>query len=112
MKTVPPDVSVASILMSMAGGNAPNAEHSEYADSCSGNQSSTTMEKLKLEASAAVCDDEELAVINELLQKDRSACTQHELETIRRERNRLHAKKTRLRKKKILAEMEYVCIFI
>ena len=48
-----------------------------------------------------------------ILQKDRSSCTAQELEIIRRERNRIHAKKTRLRKKKILNQMEgvsFVCI--
>lgn len=42
----------------------------------------------------------------ELLNKDKSQCTPEELELIRRERNRYHAKRTRLRKKRIAAEAE------
>jgi len=44
----------------------------------------------------------------QLNEKDRSKFTKAELGQIRRERNRLHAKKTRLKKKKMLAEMELV----
>lgn len=55
-------------------------------------------------------EDEDLAgealETKSLLLKDRSACTAQELEMIRRERNRIHAKKTRLRKKKVLGQME------
>jgi hypothetical protein len=40
--------------------------------------------------------------------KDRSSCTAEELDLLRRERNRMHAKKTRLRKKKMFTEMEQV----
>jgi hypothetical protein len=42
------------------------------------------------------------------LPKDRSLCSAFDLEKLRRERNRMHAKKTRLRKKKMLAEMERI----
>lgn len=40
------------------------------------------------------------------LPRERSLCSATELEKLRRERNRLHAKKTRLRKKKMLSELE------
>mmetsp|Transcript_24187 Transcript_24187/g.33084 ORF Transcript_24187/g.33084 Transcript_24187/m.33084 type:complete len:444 (-) Transcript_24187:715-2046(-) len=42
----------------------------------------------------------------ELLQKDRSQCTQQELDQIRRERNRMHAKRTRVRKKVQMEEIQ------
>lgn len=41
-----------------------------------------------------------------LLGKDRSACTTAELDQIRRERNRMHAKRTRDRKRIFMEEME------
>lgn len=41
-----------------------------------------------------------------LLGKDRSACTSAELDQIRRERNRMHAKRTRDRKRIFMEEME------
>jgi len=42
----------------------------------------------------------------DLLAKDRSKCTSTELDKIRRERNRMHAKRTRERKKRFMDEME------
>ena len=42
----------------------------------------------------------------ELMRKDRSKCTQLELEQIRRERNRMHAKRTRVRKKVQMEELQ------
>ena len=42
----------------------------------------------------------------ELMRKDRSQCTQLELEQIRRERNRMHAKRTRVRKKVQMEELQ------
>lgn len=42
----------------------------------------------------------------ELLRKDRSQCTQQELDQIRRERNRMHAKRTRVRKKVQMEEIQ------
>eukprot|EP00567_Pseudictyota_dubia_P003487 CAMPEP_0197437280 /NCGR_PEP_ID=MMETSP1175-20131217/4549_1 /TAXON_ID=1003142 /ORGANISM="Triceratium dubium, Strain CCMP147" /LENGTH=385 /DNA_ID=CAMNT_0042966761 /DNA_START=287 /DNA_END=1444 /DNA_ORIENTATION=- len=42
----------------------------------------------------------------ELLSKDRSKCTPAELDRIRRERNRMHAKRTRDRKRIFMEEME------
>lgn len=44
----------------------------------------------------------------ELLAKDRSTCTPAELDKIRRERNRMHAKRTRDRKKRFTEEMESI----
>ncbi len=42
----------------------------------------------------------------EPIRKDRSECTQQELERIRRERNRMHAKRTRVRKKAQMEELQ------
>jgi len=44
----------------------------------------------------------------ELLGKDRSKCTPAELDQIRRERNRMHAKRTRDRKRLFMEEMEEI----
>mmetsp|Transcript_28186 Transcript_28186/g.38765 ORF Transcript_28186/g.38765 Transcript_28186/m.38765 type:complete len:576 (-) Transcript_28186:130-1857(-) len=74
-----------------------------------------TIEKLRLQVSALLNVDEELDVnhmspnnANVCTEKDRSKFSKSELSQIRRERNRLHAKKTRLKKKKMLAEMELI----
>merc|ERR1719148_257481 len=45
----------------------------------------------------------------ELLGKDRSQCTPAELDQIRRERNRMHAKRTRDRKRLFMEEMAGIC---
>lgn len=45
----------------------------------------------------------------ELLGKDRSKCTPEELDRIRRERNRMHAKRTRDRKRLFVEEMADMC---
>jgi hypothetical protein len=44
----------------------------------------------------------------ELLGKDRTACSPEELDKIRKERNRMHAKRTRDRKRKQVEEMEKI----
>jgi len=66
---------------------------------------------LKVQVSALLGDNDYLDVDHELLMKDKSTCSTLELEMIRRERNRMHAKKTRLRKKKMIQEMEAVRVF-
>lgn len=45
----------------------------------------------------------------ELLGRDRSKCTPEELDRIRRERNRMHAKRTRDRKRLFMEEMGEMC---
>ncbi len=50
--------------------------------------------------------DEEDGIDYALLGKDRSVCTPAELDKIRRERNRMHAKRTRDRKRIFMEEME------
>jgi uncharacterized membrane protein YgaE (UPF0421/DUF939 family) len=72
------------------------------------NFAADAIERIRTQISATLSDDEELELSSEFHTKDKSQCSTQELETIRRERNRMHAKKTRLRKKKMLTEMEAV----
>ena len=51
-------------------------------------------------------NSEEDGIDYELLGKDRAACSPAELDKIRRERNRMHAKRTRDRKRIFMEEME------
>ena len=83
-------------------------ESNNYDDESSKNFASDTIERLKSQISATLSDDEELEMNQDILMRDKSTCSTFELEMIRRERNRMHAKKTRLRKKKMLSEMEAV----
>lgn len=60
----------------------------------------------------AIVSKEELpddGIDYELLGKDRSKCTPAELDQIRRERNRMHAKRTRDRKRLFMEEMAEMC---
>ena len=57
---------------------------------------------------SALLSDDEMDLDKDLLMKDKANCTSSELESIRRERNRMHAKKTRMRKKRMIQEMEAV----
>eukprot|EP01035_Chromulina_nebulosa_P001396 gene1396-1869_t len=132
-----PDSSIASILMSLnqigEGAGLSDVGASSGAGGESGvslseallqqeneiskevrRRANLTIEKLRLQVSALLNVDEELD-INQICNgnssftdKDRSKFTKAELGQIRRERNRLHAKKTRLKKKKMLAEMELI----
>ena len=66
----------------------------------------------KHKASEAIATDNELpndGIDYELLGKDRSKCTPAELDQIRRERNRMHAKRTRDRKRLFMEEMAEMC---
>lgn len=107
------DTSIAGILMSLAGVASPNAPFEDPMESESSVSKSaheyanTAIEKLRMNISL-VTEEEDLDVDHDLLQKDKSTCSVPELESIRRERNRMHAKKTRMRKKKVLEEMEAV----
>ena len=77
-----------------------------YARTCA----ERTIEQIRLEVSKILAgqgsDDAEIDL--DLIQRDRSSCTSQELDMMRRERNRMHAKRTRLKKKKMLQEMEAV----
>lgn len=112
--------SVANILISLTGiATNPNATNSISINREQKNdnnflsareETSKTIEHLRHQVAAMLSGDEELEINKALLYRDKSECTASELEMIRRERNRMHAKKTRLRKKKMLHEMEAVSI--
>lgn len=66
----------------------------------------------KLKASTLAASQQEFpddGIDYELLGKDRSKCTPAELDQIRRERNRMHAKRTRDRKRLFMEEMAEMC---
>jgi hypothetical protein len=66
----------------------------------------------KVKATSAVAKKSELpddGIDYDLLGKDRSKCTPKELDQIRRERNRMHAKRTRDRKRLFMEEMAEMC---
>jgi hypothetical protein len=66
----------------------------------------------KVKATSAVAKNDELpddGIDYDLLGKDRSKCTPEELDQIRRERNRMHAKRTRDRKRLFMEEMAEMC---
>lgn len=73
---------------------------------------SLTMDALRAQVTALLNEDGDLELDQSILSqfKDKSNCSTMELDKIRRERNRMHAKKTRLRKKKMLNEMETVIL--
>jgi hypothetical protein len=60
-------------------------------------------------SSSIDADNSDDGIDYELLGKDRSKCTAKELDQIRRERNRMHAKRTRDRKRLFMDEMSEVC---
>lgn len=56
-----------------------------------------------------VAEEAEDGIDYELLGKDRSKCSPEELDRIRRERNRMHAKRTRDRKRLFTEQMSDIC---
>jgi DNA-binding transcriptional ArsR family regulator len=108
--------SVASILMALADGNGTtNGENKEDIDKFSNRISNAREETMKIlgrirsQVSSLLVEESEFdKEISPKLPRDRSLCTASEIDKLRRERNRLHAKKTRLRKKKMLQEMETI----
>lgn len=116
------EVSVASILISLTGQDSANFDKESndllFASSPRKNTShprdemNKTIEKIHSHVAAMLIDNDEFDVNHALLRCDRSTCTTVELEKIRRERNRMHAKKTRLRKKKMLQEMEAIVMVL
>ena len=114
------EVSVASILISLTGQDAATSDK-ESRDLLFGSsprkndlypreEMNKTFEKIQNHVAAMLIDNDEFDVNHALLRCDRSTCSTLELEKIRRERNRMHAKKTRLRKKKMLQEMEAIVL--
>lgn len=68
--------------------------------------------KARAEAKNCAAKDSDLpndGIDYDLLGKDRSKCTPDELDRIRRERNRMHAKRTRDRKRMYMEEMGEMC---
>lgn len=103
--------SIASILISLGNGSSKSNDEDSQNDmmkKSAQNTANCTLEKLRQYVSNLLMDSDDLDFDHDLLQKDRSSCTTAELALIRRERNRMHAKKTRLRKKKIQEEMELI----
>eukprot|EP00607_Mallomonas_marina_P007837 CAMPEP_0182418040 /NCGR_PEP_ID=MMETSP1167-20130531/2499_1 /TAXON_ID=2988 /ORGANISM="Mallomonas Sp, Strain CCMP3275" /LENGTH=576 /DNA_ID=CAMNT_0024592005 /DNA_START=81 /DNA_END=1811 /DNA_ORIENTATION=- len=114
------DTTVADILMTLSSQEQKTSEDSLNGleeNSLDGkNSNKIKKENSNMKSLDQICahvmkelvdeSNEEIKADLELLNKDKSACTSEELDTIRRERNRLHAKKTRLRKKLMLQEME------
>lgn len=70
-------------------------------------QTEEMLERLRRQI-CEVTEEENFDVNHDLLNRDKHSCSTLELEAIRRERNRMHAKKTRLRKKILLQEMEHM----
>ena len=99
---------------STSSSNRSDSMTSSYNNNLSTSSSSSitddNLDKFKILINGTLSDDDEDDDYfhNDLLQKDKSLCSSSELEVIRRERNRMHAKKTRLRKKRMLSEMETV----
>jgi hypothetical protein len=125
-----PDSTVASILMSLSSGpstepscESKTTEHQQNtlpsvvpgqseASAEAKTFAAQAMERIRQQISATLSDEEELEIGSDFQLRDKTQCTTQQLETIRRERNRMHAKKTRLRKKKMLTEMETVSVFV
>jgi Basic region leucine zipper len=66
----------------------------------------------KMKASSCAPDQVSMAgdgIDYDLLGKDRAKCTPEELDKIRRERNRMHAKRTRDRKRMFMEELAEIC---
>ena len=106
--------SIANILISLSGEDSNSDSLSlerHFSDSSNvaiGETAEFTLEKIREQVAALLTDHQELIVDSSLLRKEKSLYSQSELEKMRRERNRIHAKKTRLRKKKMIQEMETV----
>ena len=82
-----------STSSSDAQSDSERSERTESSDGC-----------MKLNGTiVGVAEMAQMDIDLELMKKDRSECTQQELDKIRRERNRVHAKRTRVKKK---AQME------
>jgi hypothetical protein len=72
-----------------------------------GQHASRSAKALSIQESTA--DETEDGIDYELLGKDRSKCSPEELDRIRRERNRMHAKRTRDRKRLFTEQMSEIC---
>lgn len=120
LKSVVSDKSVANILISMHSGSVISKDDMDSEDLSSKSYASDqSLFNLFMKSDMnSNCDEDndddsvsdDLSNLNDTISyKDRSNCTPQELEANRRERNRIHAKKTRLRKKRVFKQMEDVC---
>ena len=110
--------SVADILMALSGtGASSNPDDIDnFSDKINDASISSAREetmkilgKIRSQVSSLLVEESDIdKEASPKLPKDRSLCSASDLEKLRRERNRMHAKKTRLRKKKMLAEMERI----
>jgi len=116
--------SVADILMALSGGASSTDSNPDDIDKFAekinnGSISSAREETMKIlgrirsQVSSLLVEESDVdKESSPKLPKDRSLCSASDLEKLRRERNRMHAKKTRLRKKKMLVEMERIALAI
>ena len=76
----------------------------------SDDDTSESVEKLKKKISSLLNNEDYKNVMDLAMNitKDKSSCSTSEFEGVRREKNRMHAKQTRLKKKKMTEEMEVV----
>lgn len=77
-------------------------------DSSNDPLSDVSIENIRHQVALILSGDDEFNAESNITGKEKSHCSSAEIESIRRERNRMHAKKTRLRKKKMLQAMESV----
>lgn len=106
------DSTVAGILISLSSQISPSDSISADTSILEKNSSSATatFDQIKSLIAQEISDTEEIDEEIENLKMDKTQYSTEELETIRRERNRIHAKKTRLRKKKMMKEIEETVI--
>ena len=111
--------SVADILMALSGASNTDSNpddidkfSSKINDGSISSAREETMKilgKIRSQVSSLLVEESDIdKEASPKLPKDRSLCSASDLEKLRRERNRMHAKKTRLRKKKMLVEMERI----
>jgi hypothetical protein len=110
--------SVADILMALSGTGASSnpddidtfsAKINDGSISSAREETMKILGKIRSQVSSLLVEESDIdKEASPKLPKDRSLCSAFDLEKLRRERNRMHAKKTRLRKKKMLAEMERI----
>ena len=101
--------------MALADGSSSSSSSENNKEEFSSKISNAREETMKIlgrirsQVSSLLVEESEFdKEISPKLPRDRSLCSASEIDKLRRERNRLHAKKTRLRKKKMLQEMETI----
>jgi nanoRNase/pAp phosphatase (c-di-AMP/oligoRNAs hydrolase) len=110
------DTSAASMLMALSGqpikediGSITAMRTFERVEASALQEANMMMERIRMEISSVLTDEEDFEADQTATMKEKSSnCTTNELISMRRERNKLHAKRTRLRKKKMQQQMETV----